>query len=570
MVSAKAEVYFIGKICRLISGMDSRISFGLILVVAALTLVGHLDMMPLWGSEGRWATISRHMFNTGELFEPLLGNSVYWDKPLLSYWATLPFAYINGGVNETVIRLPSVIAALLLLALTFDLARKWFETQTALWSMVILSTSYGFIFWARNAQVEMVNAFFILLAIWYFLKHKAESSPGWLYILGCIMALGAGFKGLPACGVPVFSIALLLTFKREWPPAMNWRHIIGTLILSVTIYIGFQLICCYFSGTWAPLDLVWRENIIRFFMPFDHKGPIWTYFIRIFDLVAPWSLLLPAAMVYLLPKLRTRSSNTTELFVLFGGVFIFFTLSGSRRSYYLLPIMPFFSILTGRFIVDFIKSQLARPFDLYVKVFGFLLSIALAAPLFILLTVPGALPDEVTSVDHGLWLIFVAMALVSPVVSVGIISRSSKALAGSMMAVWLIYALVAVPLFDRMPNIRNQVAHVKSLGRPIGFFPSASDRVWFYLDQPCRVFAEQDAAFDWAVRNEGVLIVKDSHKNKLPAGKWNVVENLKTCLAVIPVTPGLKQNVRLKKTRLNREHNSGIELNFIHSPGWSK
>lgn len=522
------------KIHRLLSGMDPRISFGLILVVALLTLIGNLGMMPLVGSEGRWAMISQHMFHTGELFRPLLGNSVYWDKPLLSYWAILPFAHISGGVNETVIRLPSVIAALLMLALTFDLARRWFEIQTALWSMAILSTSYGFIFWARNAQVEMLNAFFILLAIWYFLKHKAESSPVWIYILSCVMAVGAGFKGLPAYVVPLFSIALLLAFKREWPSAMNWRHSISALTLSMAIYIGFQLMVCYCAGTWAPLELIWKENVIRFFEPFDHKGPIWTYFIRIFDLAAPWSLLLPAALVYLLPTIRRRASNTTELLVLFGGVFIFFTLSGSRRSYYLLPIMPFFSILTGRLMVDFIKNRLVRPLDLYVKVFGILLSIVLATPLVILLTVPGALPDKVTSAGHGLWLIVVAMALISPIVSVGIISRSSKVLAGALMTVWLIYALVAIPLFAQLPNIRSQVAHVKSLDRPVGFFPKTSDRVWFYLNQPCRVFVKQDAAFDWAVKNKGVLFVKHKYKNKLPEDKWNVIEDLTEYLAVMP------------------------------------
>jgi hypothetical protein len=65
MVLTKAVAYFMGKIHRLISGMGSRISFGLILVFAALTLIGHLELMPLWGSEGRWAMISRHMFHTG-------------------------------------------------------------------------------------------------------------------------------------------------------------------------------------------------------------------------------------------------------------------------------------------------------------------------------------------------------------------------------------------------------------------------------------------------------------------------------------------------------------------------
>ena len=154
MVSATSKVDFICSIDRIISGLDSRVFFALILAATTFCLVGHLGMMPLWGSEGRWALISWHMFQTGEFFKPLLGNSIYWDKPLLSYWMILPFAHISGGVTETIVRLPSVIAALLMLALTFHLARRWFETQTALWSIVTLSTSYGFVFWSRNAQGE--------------------------------------------------------------------------------------------------------------------------------------------------------------------------------------------------------------------------------------------------------------------------------------------------------------------------------------------------------------------------------------------------------------------------------
>lgn len=526
-----------GKIQRLLTGMDPRLSFGLILVVCALILFGHLGTMPLWGSEGRWAMISRYMFRTGELFKPILGNSVYWDKPLLSYWAILPSAYLASGVNETVIRLPSVFASLLLLLLTFDLARNWFERETALWSAVILSTTYGFIFWARNAQVEMLNALFILLAIWYFLKHKADDGPLWIYVLGCIMGVGASFKGLPVYGVPIFCIALFLVFKREWPPAMNRSHFFGALTVSLTVYIGFQLMTCYFAGTWAPLELVWGENVVRFFKPFDHKGPIWTYFIRIFDLAAPWSLLLPAGLFYLLAKPRRCASSTSELLIFFSGVFLFFTLSGSRRSYYLLPIIPFSAILAGRFMADYMKNHLPRPFDLYVKLFGALLSILLAAPLLLLLTVPETLPHELQAVGDDIWLIVAALALVSITTSLGIFSRNSKMVAGSMLAVWMIYALGAVPLFSRLPNIKSQVAHVKSLGRPTGFFPSASDRVLFYLDQPWRVFSDKNAAFKWAMGSKGVLFVKDGYKNKLPAEKWTTVEELRKYVAVSPAIP---------------------------------
>jgi 4-amino-4-deoxy-L-arabinose transferase-like glycosyltransferase len=515
----------------------AKISFACILGAAVLILTGNLGVIPLWGAEGRWAMISRHMVDTGELFRPLLGNSVYWDKPLLSYWAVLPFAALSGGVSETVIRLPSVLAALLLLALTVDLARKWFDAQTALCSMMILSTSYGFIFWARNAQVEMFNAFFILLAIWYFLKRKEDPSPRWMYLLGGIMAVGAGFKGLPAYGVPIFTIGLLLLFKQKRPSAMTWPHIIGSLALSMALYIGFQLIVCYFAGTWAPLELVWKENVIRFFKPFDHKGSIWTYFIRIFDLAAPWSLLLPAALVYLRPKLRIRASGAAELLVIFGAVFLFFTLSGSRRSYYLLPILPFASILAGRFMVDFFNNRMPRSFSLYVKAFGVLLSIILIAPMGILLTAPRLLPGHLAAVRDVIWWIALILAIIPAILSFGIFSRSGRVVGAAVMAAWCIYIFAAVPLYDQVPNIRNKVADIKSSGRPVAFYPVSSDRIWFYLDHPCQVFAEEKTAFDWAVKHNGLVFVRRDHEDGLSKDNWTAVENLRKYRAMVPCIP---------------------------------
>ncbi len=290
MISAKHRTPFIVRACRLVPVMDSRVSFTLILTAAVVVLIGNLGVVPLLGSEGRWAMICRNMYRSGDIFSPLLGLSLYWDKPLLSYQCVLPFAYLNGGVTEAMIRLPSVISAFLLLLLTFDLARKWFDTRTGLLSMAVLMSSYGFIFWARNAQVEMLNTFFILLSIWYFMRHKSDQSQGWLYVFGVIMALGANMKGLPAYGVPVFSIILLCIVKKEWPSNLTWRHCVAAMALSLAVYFALPLAAAYFMGTWDPLKLIWQENVVRFFTPFDHKGPIWTYFIRIFDLAAPCSI----------------------------------------------------------------------------------------------------------------------------------------------------------------------------------------------------------------------------------------------------------------------------------------
>ena len=45
--------------------------------------------------------------------------------------------------------------------------------------------------------------------------------------------------------------------------------------------------------------MVYRENVQRYFDPFDHSGPIYLYTYVIFALMAPWCVLLPAALVNL-------------------------------------------------------------------------------------------------------------------------------------------------------------------------------------------------------------------------------------------------------------------------------
>jgi 4-amino-4-deoxy-L-arabinose transferase-like glycosyltransferase len=530
MISEPQKVPVVGREHRLVPWNDPRISLLFILAAAVLVLMGNLGVSPLWGSEGRWALICRHMYRSGDVFHPLLGSVLYWDKPLLSYWLVLPFAYINGGVTEAVVRLPSVLSAFLLLLLTFDLARMWFGTRTGLLSTAILMTSYGFVFWARNAQVEMLNAFVILLAIWYFLKHKSDRGHGWLYVFGVIMGLGANLKGLPGYGVPIFSITLLLIVQKECPPALAWRHCVAATALSLAVYFALPLATTYFTGTWAPLELVWKENIVRFFNPFDHKGPIWTYFIRIFDLTAPWSLFLPPALVNLFPKLRERTSPAAAVITLFAAVFVFFTLSGSRRPYYLLPIVPFVSILVAHLLVEFSRCMVARPLDRFIKVFGFLLGIILIAPFIVFVAFPDVLPLSIGKPWFGVML--AALIPAGVIACTCSISRRIEGMVGAMLIVSFIYVLGVIPFSLHQKNLRTEVAKITSLGKPFAFLQKTNDRVLFYLDQPCQVFSSEAAAYDWAVKRDGLLIVED---NFLDKKRWRPVLKSRTWRAIVPL-----------------------------------
>src|SRR5207253_3962279 len=91
--------------------------------------------------------------------------------------------------------------------------------------------------------------------------------------------------------------------------------------------------------------MVWRENIRRFVMPHNHTGPVYLYAGVIFVLAAPWAAFLPAA---LWPRQAPDRDGLVRIY--FWAVFAFFTLSASRRSYYLLPVLPAIALLNARVI----------------------------------------------------------------------------------------------------------------------------------------------------------------------------------------------------------------------------
>jgi hypothetical protein len=101
--------------------------------------------------------------------------------------------------------------------------------------------------------------------------------------------------------------------------------------------------------------MVYRENIVRFFQPFDHRGPIYLYLYVILALMAPWAILLPAALVQAHHERRIRAEPAKSdrfTLVFFWSTFAFFTLSGSRRSYYILPILPPAAMLIARLLTS--------------------------------------------------------------------------------------------------------------------------------------------------------------------------------------------------------------------------
>ena len=365
-----------------------RLRAGCVLIFTAILFFARLGARALWSSEFRWAEIAREMLVTHNYFWPTINGHVYYDKPLGSYWLVLFSTPFTGGLNEAATRVPCAIAGILAVALLMLLVRRLYDARTAILSGVILATSFSFVFFSRHASADVETLTGELAALLLFNHYEDRGGGIWVVGLWLIMAATSLTKGLLGFVLPILVIGAYSCLRDGWAQLFeeisrgslidriqrlidrnrwffNWYTVAGIAVGGFVYYLPFE-ISARMMGTQKGLAMVYRENVVRFFHPFDHRGPIYLYVYVIFGLMAPWSALLPAALVET-HSLRHAGAEPARAdrfaLVYFWATFIFFTLSGSRRSYYILPILPAAAILVARTLAyrgGELRSMIAR------------------------------------------------------------------------------------------------------------------------------------------------------------------------------------------------------------------
>jgi len=329
--------------------------------LAIFLLFVYLGAKEIRGSEDRWAEIVRQMQITGDYFHPSINGRPYFDKPLLSYWLIALASAITGRLDETVLRLPSAIAGLLALFGTINLGKRLFSKQQAMTAGWVLLGTYGFIFWARLGEADMENLAAIILAVaWYWAR---RDRPGFFsYIVFYLICfLGAHTKGMATIAVPILVVLPDLIWEKRWKSYLSVSHFLA-LALGLSLYLAPFL---YSEMTrtgykTSGLGMAFRENITRYFQPFDHKEPFYIYFYHLPRLLFPWIVLFVGAVWTFYRNFRQLRWPAKWLAISTGLIFLFFTLSGSRRSYYVLPILPFCALMVSQYLVVERKEKSKR------------------------------------------------------------------------------------------------------------------------------------------------------------------------------------------------------------------
>lgn len=351
----------------------SKAKFSYLLVASFVLLFSLLGAREIWTQEHRWADVVLGMFYRHDFLHPYLDEIIYYDKPLFSYWLIAIIAKFAGSLNAWVLRLPSAFAGLLTIWVIYYLGTQLKNKEFGLLSGWLLLTTYYFVFWSRTCSSDMLNLVGSLSAVAWYCK-KRENIEFFAYsIFFMILALTSLCKGLVGAAVPLIVIFADLCLRHSWKKHFNWRFGLA-LIPAIILYVIPFWASNHFASEYykqSSFYLVYRENFIRYFNPFDHRAPIYIYLVYFPIYLLPWAIFLIPALWMLKSRWKSMSINSKWIAWSLLLLFLFFSLSGSRRSYYILPMVPF-GIL---FIADWMDSvyNLKKQRNLAILTISFLI-----------------------------------------------------------------------------------------------------------------------------------------------------------------------------------------------------
>jgi 4-amino-4-deoxy-L-arabinose transferase-like glycosyltransferase len=323
-----------------------------------IVLAATLFLSDIWAykefvrAESYFALGARSMVERNEWLTPHAPDELQLNKPPLTYWL-IGVSYKLFGSSHGTARLPSVLAAILVLAIVYGLGTWLDGVQVGLISAAILASSYLFLSFARIAMSDMLLTLCVTAGFACFIAALTERTnrSRKVVLVGYVaLALGVLAKGPVALALVAVPIGLELLVRRDREMFKRLRLPIG-LALFLAIAAPYFLLVSARAGV-GPLQFFFvSENLQRFTGQVYESGarPFWYELAAFLSDFAPWSLLiLPAALF----DWRARLSGATGrprriLYLWLIYTVLLFSLASFKRDYYLLPAMPAAALIVG-------------------------------------------------------------------------------------------------------------------------------------------------------------------------------------------------------------------------------
>jgi 4-amino-4-deoxy-L-arabinose transferase-like glycosyltransferase len=169
------------------------------------------------------------------------------------------------------------------------------------------------------------------------------------------MGLATLTKGIIGLAIPAFTIFLYLLIRKELRSILKMQIIPGIFIFSL-------IALPWYITEWCLHGEKFREFALGFLflsrfggVVSGHPGPWYYYFIALLLGFAPWSHLLPFALIRIF-QLRNEKPELFSLCYVIP-VFLVFSIAKTKLPSYILPLYPSFAIMVGKLWDDFLGKE---------------------------------------------------------------------------------------------------------------------------------------------------------------------------------------------------------------------
>ncbi len=241
-------------------------------------------------------------------------------------------------IPHLVVRYTAIIASIITLFLTYQLAKKTTTTRIALFSLFSMATVSYFVFAHRQAYLENILTPLFLTAAVSYLKYSQTKNKKFLF-LSALTAFLCGWVKIPAFSVPLMFLAWAV-YSKDWYGA---KVLALTFLLSVSSYFlyGYTSDRIIFAQTLQNQGVrgmyltSFLENFTRPQFYGDFKD-------------GQYVLGLLCIVSFLLKKDKTPKELFISWLVL-CWMFVLFLVSGKNNNsaWYKYPLIPFMSIGLG-------------------------------------------------------------------------------------------------------------------------------------------------------------------------------------------------------------------------------
>jgi 4-amino-4-deoxy-L-arabinose transferase-like glycosyltransferase len=406
-----------------------------------LTAVWAAVSLPNLGAPGLWdidegnnAEAAYEMRESGLVVVPTFNYQLRVDKPALLYWLQMA-AYSICGVNEFAARLPSALAALAAVLITYELGRQSFGSAAGLFAGGMLACAVLFCASARFANPDALLDAFTALELFLFWRGYRRGGPLPFAAIGAVAGLAMMAKGPVGLVLPGAVGVLFLAWQREWRLLFDRRFGLGVLTLLLVSAPWYTWVGLETKGEWIK-GFFWTHNVHRVTGVMEnHGGQFYYYVVVLLIGFAPWSVFFGPAYFGIRADLarptKLRARDATRFLLCWVGVYLIaFTIVRTKLPNYILPVYPAVALLTARTLDQWRRNSLPVPRAMLLASLAFLALVGVgiaAGSLIASGAIRGGVPAHRQLPDLAMYSAFGLVPIAGALVGLICLRRESRA-----------------------------------------------------------------------------------------------------------------------------------------------